>query len=148
MSIRAVLDTNVLISGLISASGPPRQIIDSWLAREFTLVTSPYLIEEVHHVLTYPRIASRLKLSEHELMVLFDKLVSLAEVELKIVPLPGVTRDPKDDAVIACAFASKADYVVSGDQDILVLHAYEGIQMIAPVGFLDILVESKSPSGS
>ena len=144
MMIRAVLDTNIFVSGLISASGPPRQIVDSWLARTFTLVTSPYLIEELRHVLAYPRIASRLRLSEYELTLLFDTLIALAEVKLDVNPLPGVTRDPKDDAVIACAFASQADYVVSGDQDILILGEYEGTRMIAPVDFLGILAESGS----
>ena len=148
MIIRADLGTNIFVSGLISAGGSPRQIVDSWLTREFTLITSPYLIEELHHVLAYPRIASRLRLSDHELILFFDTLVSLAEVELDVKPLPGVTRDPKDDAVIACAFASQADYVVSGDQDILVLSEYEGTRMIAPVDFLSILTQSGSLSDS
>ena len=102
----------------------------------------------MHHVLAYPRISSRLHLSEHELILFFDTLVSLAEVELDVNPLPGVTRDPKDDAVIAYAFASQADYVVSGDQDILVLSEYEGTRMIAPVDFLGILTQSGSLSDS
>jgi putative PIN family toxin of toxin-antitoxin system len=44
--------------------------------------------------------------------------------------LPGVTRDAKDDAVVACAVESRADYVVSGDQDLLALGEYQGIRVI------------------
>jgi predicted nucleic acid-binding protein len=54
-----------------------------------------------------------------------------------------VTRDPKDDAVVACAVEGKADYVVSGDQDLLALGEYEGIQVVTPRRFMEI-VESHS----
>lgn len=48
MTVRVVLDTNVLVSGLLGTAGPPRQAIDSWLRGDFVLVTSPYQIEELH----------------------------------------------------------------------------------------------------
>ncbi|MBX3055396.1 MAG: putative toxin-antitoxin system toxin component, PIN family [Anaerolineae bacterium] len=54
-------------------------------------------------------------------------------------PLPGVTRDPKDDPVVACAVAGNADYVVSGDQDILALHVYGAVRMVTPAQFVQLL---------
>jgi len=60
--VSAILDTNVLVSGLVADQGFPRQILDAWLEGRFALVTSFYLVGEVTHVLTYPRIAGRLQL--------------------------------------------------------------------------------------
>ncbi|MCS7282893.1 MAG: putative toxin-antitoxin system toxin component, PIN family [Anaerolineae bacterium] len=140
MPIRAVLDTNVLVSGLVAEGGAPRRIVDAWLEGRFTLVLSPYLLEELLHVLTYPRIANRIRLEEEEdLEVLLGALVSQAEVTEGMLSLPGVTRDPKDDPVVACAREGEADYIVSGDQDLLVLGEYEGIRVVSPREFVEIL---------
>jgi putative PIN family toxin of toxin-antitoxin system len=140
--IRAVLDTNVLISGLVAEQGPPRQILDAWLEGLFTLVTSLYLVEELVHVLSYPRISERLRLDEEELTAILAALLSQAEVTSGQLRLPGVTRDPKDDSVVACAKEGEADYIVSGDQDLLVLGEYEGTQVIPPRQFMEILASS------
>lgn len=139
MPLRAVLDTNVLVSGLLTGSGAPRQILDAWLEGRYILVISLYLVEELIHVLSYPRIAERLRLDEEELGAMMAALLSKAEVTPGHVHLPGVTRDPKDDAVVACAREGEAGYIVSGDQDLLVLGEYAGIQVVTPRQFMEIL---------
>lgn len=142
MPLRATLDTNVFVSGLISRQGAPREIIDAWAAGDFTLVTSPYLISELRRVLTYPHITSRLRLTEAELQVLFHELSEKSTVTAGALDLSGVTRDPKDDPVIACAVEGNAHYVVSGDEDILVVERYDDVKMINPVQFVALLVEN------
>jgi putative PIN family toxin of toxin-antitoxin system len=139
MPIRAILDTNVLISGLITEQGPPRQIVDAWLDGHFTLITPLYHVQELNQVLSYPRIARRLCLEDAELEMILAALLSEAEVVPGHLQLPGVTRDPKDDATVACAQEGKADYIVSGDQDLLVLGEYEGIPIVTPRQFIEIL---------
>jgi len=139
MPVKAVLDTNILVSGLVAEQGYPRQILDAWLEGHYTLVTSLYLVEELIHVLSYPRIAKRIRLDEEELAVILAALLSEAEVTPGRLHLPGVTRDPKDDAVVACAKEGEADYIVSGDQDLLVLDEYEGIRIVTPRRFVEIL---------
>ena len=139
MPIRAVLDTDVLMSGLVSADGPPRRILDAWLMDLYTLVTSLYLVEERIHVLSYPRITARLRLDETELTAILAGLLAKAEVTPGQLHLTGVTRDPKDDAVLACAVEGEADYIVSGDQDLLAIDQQEGIQVVPPRRFLEIL---------
>jgi putative PIN family toxin of toxin-antitoxin system len=139
MPVRAVLDTNVLVSGLVAEQGPPCQVLDAWLEGRYTLVTSLYLVEELTHVLAYPRIAERLRLDEEEVEAILVALLSQAEVTSGQLRLPGVTRDPKDDAVVACAKEGEADYIVSGDQDLLVLGECEGIQVVTPRQFVEIL---------
>ena len=139
MPPRVVLDTNVLVSGLVAKGGAPRQILDAWLEGQYTLVTSLYMVEELAHVLSYPRIAKRLHLGEEELVAIMAALLSKAELTPGHLHLSGVTRDPKDDAVVACAKEGEADYIVSGDQDLLVLGEYEGIRVITPRQFVEIL---------
>lgn len=83
MPVRAVLDSNVLVSGLVAEQGPPRQVLDAWLEGRFTLVTSLYLVEELTHVLSYPRIAERLRLDEEEVEAILSRIgrLSLQEPE-------------------------------------------------------------------
>jgi len=140
MRIRAVVDTNVLVSGLVSEGGPPSEIVDAWLEGRYTLVTSPYMVEELVHVLSYPRIRDRLRLEKDELEAILIALLAQAQVAPGQLCLPGVTRDPKDDAVVACAIEGEADVIVSGDQDLLTLGTYEGIEVITPRQFTELLV--------
>ena len=139
MPLRAVLDTNVLVSGLISDYSPPRQLVDAWLNGQYILVTSLYQVEELNHVLAYPRIASRLRLSDAEVGLILAALLSQGQVVPGALQLPGVTRDPKDDPLVACAVEGAADYLVSGDRDLLDLGETENIRMVTPRQFLEIL---------
>jgi putative PIN family toxin of toxin-antitoxin system len=139
MPTKAVLDTNVLVSGLLRGHSPPSQVVDAWIDGCFTLATSLYQVEEVNHVLSYPRIARRIRLNDAELEMILAALLVRAEIVPGRLQLPGVTRDPKDDAIVACAVEGGADYLVSGDQDLLVLDVYEGIQLVTPRQFLELL---------
>jgi putative PIN family toxin of toxin-antitoxin system len=139
MPLRAVLDTNVLVNGLIGRAGPPRQLLDAWLDRRYTLVSSLYQVQELDHVLSYPQIAARLALSQAELDTILAALLSQAEVVVTQLDLSGVTRDPKDDPLVAVAVAEGVDYLVSGNQDLLELAAYEGVKVIAPKDLVEIL---------
>ena len=140
MPLRAVLDTNVLVSGLISDYSPPRQLVDAWLNGQYILVTSLYQVEELNHVLAYPRIASRLRLSDAEVGLILAALLSQGQVVPGALQLPGVTRDPKDDPLVACAVEGAADYRVSGDRDLLDLGETEKIRMVTPRQFLEFLL--------
>ena len=139
MPLRMVLDTNVLVSGLIGDRSPPRQLVDDWLDSRYTLITSLYQVQELSHVLTYPRIASRLDLHQTELEMILAALLSQAEVVAGELQLPGITRDPKDDAIVACAREGRADYIVSGDRDLLDLSTHEGIRIVTPREFVELL---------
>ncbi len=139
VQLRATLDTNVLVSGLMGVKNPPRQIIDAWLDGHFTLVTSLYLVEELAHVLSYPRISERIRLDQSEVDGILAALLSQTVVVPGELELSEITRDPKDDAIVACAVEGEADYIVSGDEDLLVLRAYEGTEIVTPRRFLQIL---------
>lgn len=134
--LKAVVDTNIFVSGLMDVGSPPRQVVDAWLDERFTLVTSLYLVEELAHVLSYPRIKKRLRVDRAEVDFILAALLSQALVVPGELDLAGVTRDPKDDAVVTCAVEGEADYIVSDDQDLLVLEFYRDVQMITPRKFV------------
>ncbi len=90
-------------------------------------------------MLSYPRVAERLRLDEGELSAILAALLSRAKVTPGKLRLSGVTRDPKDDAVVACAVEGRASYIVSSDQDWLTLGEYQDIRVVTPRRFLGIL---------
>ena len=113
--------------------------MDAWRDGRYVLVTSLYQVEELNHVLAYPRIAERIHLAAAEVEMILAALLTEAEVVPGELQLPGVTCDPKDDVLVACAVEGGADYLVSGDQDLLVLGEHESIQIVTPRWFLEIL---------
>ena len=139
--IRAVVDTNVFISGLISRHSPPAQIVDRWLSGGFLLITSSYQVNEILYVLDYPHIAKRIETRPDEKRALLEAFNTRAIWTDGLLQLPGVTRDVKDDALVACAVEGQVDFLVSGDKDILELAKYANVRMITPSEFLALLDE-------
>lgn len=129
--MRAVIDTNVLISGLLW-HGPSHALIDRVRAGTVTLVSSPALLAELADVVERPKfdaILSRVNTSSGRLLA---EVRQLAEV-IEPPPLPSpVCRDPDDDQVLALALAAKVELIVSGDNDLLSLGGFEGIAIVAP----------------
>jgi len=142
--IRAVLDANVLISGLISRKGTPGQILDAWLKGHFRNCISPAILNEISRVLKYPRIAERLGTDEADKMLYF--LSALSEwVEVK-KELRVLTRDPSDNAYLSCAVDAGADYLVTGNTSHFEEAGaiYAGVRTVSPSAFLEIL-HAESP---
>ncbi len=136
--LRAVIDTNTWVSGLIWG-GAPRALIQQVLDGELHGITSTILAREFERVLQYPRIDKALVkrgLVATDLSTQFSLLNDL----VKTTPIAQrMSRDPDDDAVLACALAAKADLIVSGDQDLLVLQTFEGIPIITAAQALERL---------
>jgi putative PIN family toxin of toxin-antitoxin system len=139
--IRAVVDTNLLVSYLISHRPPISELIEVHLAQgHWVLVTAPELLEELDRVLQYPRLQRYYTQDER---VRFVALVA-ALGELVELPraVPRICRDPEDDWVIACAVAGDADVIVSGDQDLLDLKQVGSIPILSARQFLESLQEA------
>jgi len=128
--VRIVLDTNVALSALLWR-GTPYQLLDAIRSRgEVRLFTSPALLEELAEVLTRPSATKRLAVigkSAHE--VLLDYVEAVEMVEPEHVPRV-VPADADDDQVIAAAIAAGADWIVSGDADLLSMASYQGIPIL------------------
>jgi len=131
--VKAVLDTNVLISGIFFG-GLPRQILDAWEGGRFELVLSPMIFDE------YLRTCARLSQARPGLSY-EEVLATIAGHGTLISDPPGderVTDDPDDDKFMRCARHAEA-IVVSGDAHLLDVAGWQNVQVLRPRAFLDRL---------
>ncbi len=140
--IGAVLDTNVIISALLTRGRTPDQVVrQAGLTYQFC--TSHELLEEIEGVLHEPKIQKRSGMTEAEMSAFLTNLRSVAVVVEALPALQVIKDDPDDDLILACAVKAQADYLVSGDTHLLQLQTYEGIQIVSPAQFLTILQQSQ-----
>lgn len=129
--MRAVIDTNVLVSGLFW-HGAPHALLAQVRAGTLGLVSSPALLAELAEVIGRTKFDAILTRSDTSRERTLAEVRQLAEM-IEPPPLPQpVCRDPDDDVVLALAVAAQADMIVSGDDDLLALGDYQGIPIIAP----------------
>jgi uncharacterized protein len=115
--VRAVVDTNVLLSGLFWR-GRPHALMEQLRAGALTLISSPALLAELAEVMNRPKFKAIVARSNTDPEQTLGALRRLAEI-IDPPPLPGpVSRDPSDDAVLARAAASQADLIITGDADL------------------------------
>ena len=127
--MRIVLDTNVLISA-VGWGGIPEQVLAAGLSGRFQLCTSSTLLVELERVLAYPTVAravERRNFLGAEIARMYRQSAMVIETTALLRP---VSRDPDDDHVLACALSARADYLVSGDDDLLSLAVFEGIEIV------------------
>ena len=136
--IRAVLDANVFVSGVLT-EGAPRKILRAWRAGQFHLVASHAIFSEIGRVLRYPKIARRHRWSETEIREFMESLEALAIVAPGELHLRVVAADPADDRYLECAVEGEATCVVTGDRHLLDLSAYREIEILSPREFIEFL---------
>ena len=127
--MRAVADTNIVVSGLLW-SGNPRRVLEAARDGRIDLYTSGLLLAELEDVLKRERFEIRLRaagVTAHELVLGYGSLATVIEPD---TIGPVVLDDPDDDCVIACAVTAKSEVIVSGDSDLLKLQQYEGIRIL------------------
>lgn len=140
--MRVVLDTNVLVAGLLWF-GPPHRILELADEGAVTLCLTEVLLEELADVLPRPKFRSviaRRQTSVDELMVSVFAAARLFQPTM-LNGLPDL-RDPDDSLVLECAVSANADYIILGDDDLLVLERFHNIQILSPAEFIRI-VEKK-----
>jgi len=136
--VRIVIDTNVLLSGLLW-HGAPHTLFNQARDGTVDLMMSQVLLDELAEVITRQKFAAILQRSSRTPERILLELRSFAEMVVA-PPLPQpVCRDPDDDAVLACALAAHADLLVSGDSDLLVLEQFQGMRIVTPAQALMII---------
>lgn len=129
-SLRLVLDTNTALSGLIWG-GFPGQLIDAGVSGQVQLISSVPLLSELAGVLSRPKFLSPILQRGCSVPDLFDGYSALVECVLPADLAGPVSRDPDDDQVLAAAIGGRADLIVSGDDDLLILVKVLGIPIVS-----------------
>jgi putative PIN family toxin of toxin-antitoxin system len=125
---RVVLDTNVLVSGLLGGSG--LSVMQHWRRGDFVLVVSPQILTEYTAVLKRPKFGLPGWLVD-ELLTFIREQADWTKPETQV----EVARDPSDDKFLEAAISGKADYIVSADNDLLDLGTFKNIPIVPPWEF-------------
>lgn len=138
--LRVVFDTNLFVSSLLVKNGLPAQALDAWRAHRFLLVTSPAIMAEINATLRYERIRRKYGVTDEDI----DQLLELLAADALVVPgqsdvAGSVPDDEDDEIVLACAVDGQANVVVSGDQHLLALGVFRGIDIITVRQFMERL---------
>ncbi len=134
-----VVDTSVIVSGLISAKGSPALIISRWIQGEFTLLYSSATLAELEDVLNRTWLTERLAATPNRVPDFLRTVRMMGELVGGYAQVGGVVRDPFDEMFLACALLGRADYLVTVDKDLLVLRQYGQTHIMNPGEFLDKL---------
>jgi len=134
-----VIDTNVFISSFFG--GNPKKVVDLWRTGKVKICVTNEILEEYYEVLE--RIGLKDQEKKNELLALFRRAYFLVFCA-KPDKISVVKSDPDDDKFIECAVALNSNYIVSGDNDLLEIKNYMGIQIMNPKDFLSFYGERNS----
>lgn len=133
--MRVVVDTGVLVSGLILPRGTIGNVLHALRDGRFVPIYSTPMMIEVINVLGRPKFQAKYQIQPNDIMELINLIRLRGEL---VIPKQMVTicRDPKDNKFLEAALAGEADSIVTGDDDLLVLHPFEGVDILRPAEFL------------
>ncbi len=131
-ALRVVVDTNVLVSALLFR-GPLAELVGAWAQGRIVQIVSAATFAEFRRVLGYPKFS----LTKAEIILIVEQhILPFFEVVEANAHVTGVCRDPHDDMFLTCAVGGVADFLVTGDRDLLDLNTYRGIRIIPPADLL------------
>ena len=131
---RAVLDVNLSISWVLTAGSTLSRVFVAWRDGRFVYLVSPPIVDELRRVLARQPERVRPVAAEHLL-----RIERRAEWTAGEPLVSGACRDPKDDKFLSCALEGDAEYVVTGDRDLLDIGTFRGIRIVKPAEFLLLL---------
>ena len=138
--MKAILDSSVLISAFLTRGGSPGQVLAAGLDGRFELVLSePILTEIARSLQDRPSLTRRYGFTEAEAVRFVADLAAAVTVLGELRAIEPVCRDPADDHVLAASLTAGADYIVTGDRDLLALVGYRGALIIQPRPFLELV---------
>ena len=138
--IKAVLDSGVLVSAFVTPKGISAELLHSARQDLFKIYLCEQIFEEIKRVLlTYPHIREQYFYSNRQVAMFCQGLRDATNLVAKIPVIKVVANDPNDDMVVACAIKAKAQYIVTRDDDMLVIGKYKGIKIVTPEEFMEVL---------
>lgn len=136
--MKVVIDTNVVVSALINPDSPPGTIVEAWTRGQLEWITSQATLGELIGVLRRKSITRYLKSTEDQ-VERFLQAVQGRTTQVRISTTTNVVRDKQDDKFLEAAIAGDAQYIVTGDQDLLVLGSFETARMVTPGQFVALM---------
>ena len=136
--LRVVFDTNVLVSAVLLPRSLPRRAVDHVLDHG-TILISTATVTELNDVLRREHLNRYIE--EEKRLEFLAALVHEAEL-IEVHDLVTECRDPKDNMFLELAVSGRGTHVVTGDQDLLVLHPFRGIPVVTPQAFLSLISSS------
>ncbi len=130
--LRVVADTNVLISAVI-AEGNEYQLLKLAKAGKIRIITSPQIIKELRGVIS----RQKFRFSEEQINAIVKQIISISEIVVTKTSVSVIKEDPADDRILEAALDGKADYIASGDKDLLSLKEFRGIKIRTSKDFLE-----------
>jgi len=140
--IRIVLDTNVLVSGIMAPQSPPAQILRQITEGQVRLLVSEPIKQEAKAVLGYSKITKIFQKQGISQKIVTSTLTNLLQIAITTpgkLKVEAVKQDPSDNIFLGCAVEGQADFIVSGDHHLKDLKTYQGIKIIAPARFLELI---------
>lgn len=134
-----ILDTNILLSALLSPLGTPARLLAAWERKAFTLAACDALIAELRDVARRPFFKARLRTSAVELLAAGIRDFS---IYCRDLPAGPTAPDPKDSYLLALAEASQADLLVTGDKDLLALKHHKSTRIVTPAAMIEALKDA------
>lgn len=132
-TIRVVFDTNVVVSAL-GFGGRPLEALLRAFDEDVQLIASDETLRELERVLAYDHLPfTKTEQTRYPALIRLEAEIVAPENTVEIV------RDSDDDKFLECALEGDAEYVVSGDDDLLDLQSYEGVRVIPPAEFIEII---------
>lgn len=135
--IKIVLDTNVLVSAVLSPNGKPAKILNMVKTGDLQLIISSEIINEIKDVFLYPQIKKRNPFLQtlQQIEKFLGDLLKFAEITLGECKV-NVVSDASDNKFLECALEGEANFIISGDKHLKALRVFEGIEIIDPEEFL------------
>ena len=129
------------MSAALKPHSKPAQIIDLVKEGKIALVLSHAILEELSKVFRYPKIRKELRLSVSEIDETLAKIAAGAVLTPGNLKIKAVKDDPEDNRYLECAVEGQADYIISGDHHLTQLKFFQGIIIIDPAAFLELIGE-------
>ncbi len=136
--LRLVIDTNILISGLMSVNSLPQQVFD-YATSQAILLMSDEVQSEIENVVSRPKLEKYITLERRtKFLTELSQQIEKIEINQQI----RLCRDPKDDKFLELAVCGEANYIITGDADLLDLHPFQNISIIKAASFLTAIADS------
>lgn len=136
--MRAVLDTNIIVSAVLIRRGNEDRILQAWRRRAFELVLSVPILTELAHVMFYDKIKKARWMTDKQISFLFE---AFEKESLIVEPKKNITicRDSSDNKFLEAAVTAAAHCIVTGDKDLLDLKSYHHVEIVKPAAFLHLI---------